>query len=180
MRCPKCNEPLDEETVFCGNCGTQIAPVFAQGATVSEAETAQIRPRDGQGPIVSRYGPVGQSFQAPQPPSQYVPNPTQQAAPSAPPFAPIPPTLTPPPGGRGNRRLIFLVFIVALLLISVAAGAFVFLTRNSTNTGLSGSVSFSDSQIGHTNAVKIIINGLKAPPTGSQYHAWLQNTQTES
>src|SRR5690348_6627492 len=129
MRCPKCNEPLDDESVFCGNCGTQIAPVFAQGATVSEAETAQIRPRDGQGPIVSRYGPVGQSFQAPQPPTQYVPNPVQQAVPAAPPLAPIPLRSTPPPGGRGNRRVFFLSSIVVLLLIVVASGAFVLLNR---------------------------------------------------
>src|SRR5438270_4700621 len=106
MRCPKCNQPLDDESVFCGNCGTQISPIFAQGATVSEGETALIRPKDGQGPIVSRYGPVGQSFQALQPPSQYVPNPLQQTAPSAPPLVPTPPTSTPPPRGRGNRRII--------------------------------------------------------------------------
>jgi zinc-ribbon domain len=191
MRCPKCNQPLDDESVFCGNCGTQIAPVFAQGATVSEAETAQIRPRDGQGPIVSRYGPVGQSFQAPQPPSQYVPNPIQlqQTAPSAPPLVPMPPTSTPPPGGRGKRRIFFLSSIVVLLLIVVASGTFVLLNRKTPlaspngngGTGtVGGTVSFSDSQNDHTNALKIIVNGLNAPPAGSQYDAWLQNTETES
>src|SRR5947209_11048193 len=189
MRCPKCNEPLDDETVFCGNCGTQITPVFAQGATISEGETALIRPRDGQGPIVSRYGPVGQSFQAPQPPTQYVPNPAQQAIPSAPPFAPLPPRSTPPPQRPGNRRVIFLFSIVVLLIVVVASGAFVLLNRKNPlsltngNGGagtVSGTVSFSDSQNGRTNALKIIINGLNAPTAGSQYDAWLQNTATES
>jgi zinc ribbon protein len=198
MRCPKCNQPLDDETVFCGNCGTQIAPIFAQGATVSEGETVLITPKDGQGPIVSRYGPVGQSFQAPQPPTQYVPNPIQQAVPSAP-FAPTPPTSTPPPGGRGNRRIFFLSSIVVLLIIVVASGAFVLLTRNhptpaptgnpTANVGagtvtsagtVSGTVAFTDSHNGHTNALKIIINGLKTPPAGSQYDAWLQNTGNEN
>jgi hypothetical protein len=189
MRCPKCNAPLDEDTVFCGNCGTQIAPIYAQGATISGEETARSRPNDGYGPVVSRYGPVGQTFQAPQPPSQYAPNPLQQRVPSAPPLAPTPP---PPSGGRGNRRVIFLVSIVALLVVVVASGAFVLLTRNSTKTGptgnptanggagtASGSVSFTDSQNGHTNALKIIINDLNAPPAGSHYDAWLLDTANE-
>jgi Anti-sigma-K factor rskA/zinc-ribbon domain len=188
MRCPKCNEPLDDETVFCGNCGTQIAPVFAQGATVSEGETALIRPMDRQGPVVSRYGPVDQSFQAPQPPTQYAPNPMQQAGPSAPPFVPPPPTSTPPPQRRGNIRAIFLSSIVVLLIIAVAAGAFVFLNRKNPlpipngNGGAgtaSGTVTFTDIHNGHTNALKIIINGLNAPPAGSQYDAWLLNAGNE-
>ena len=191
MRCPKCNAPLDEDTVFCGNCGTQIAPIYAQGATISGEETARSGPNDGYGPIASRYGPGGQTFQVPQPPSQYAPNPLQQRVPSAPPLAPLAPTPPLPSGGRGNRRVIFLVAIVALLVIAVASGAFVILKRNPTNTGpaptghptangnagtASGSVSFTDSQNEHTNALKIIINGLNAPPAGSHYDAWLLNT----
>ena len=35
MQCPQCNTQLEDDTVFCGNCGTQIAPLKAQGATVT-------------------------------------------------------------------------------------------------------------------------------------------------
>jgi hypothetical protein len=78
---------------------------------------------------------------------------------------------------------------VVLLLIVVASGTFVLLNRknplappngNGGTGNVSGTVSFSDSQNGHTNALKIIINGLNAPPAGSHYDAWLQNTETES
>src|SRR5438105_361716 len=134
MRCPKCNAPLDEDTVFCGNCGTQIAPIYAQGATISGEETARSKPNDGPGPVVSRYGPGGQTFQGPQPPSQYVPNPLQQRVPSAPPFAPVTPTPPPPSRSRGNRRIIFLVATVALLIIVVASGAFALMKRNNPAT----------------------------------------------
>src|SRR5437667_466392 len=188
MRCPKCNQPLDDDTAFCGNCGTQIAPIFAQGATISEAGTALVRPKDGQNQVVSRYGPAGQMFQAPQPPTQYAPNPVQQGVPSAPPFVPTSPAPTPPPKGKGNGRVIFLVSIVVLLVIGVASGAFVFLNRKNPppspngNVGagtVSGTVTFTDSQNGHTNALKIIINGLNAAPAGAQYAAWLLNTGNE-
>ncbi len=199
MRCPKCNQPIEENTAFCGNCGTQIAPIYAQGATISETGTALVRPKDGQNQVVSRYGPTGQPFQTPQPPTQYVPNPVQQGAPAAPPFVPTSPVPTPPSKGKGNGRVIFLVSIVVLLVIGVASGAFVFLNRKNpppppngnagaaTVTGtvnagvgtVSGTVTFTDSHNGHTNALKIIINGLDAPPAGSQYDAWLLNTANE-
>lgn len=77
---------------------------------------------------------------------------------------------------------------MVLLIIAVAAGAFVFLNRKNPlpipngNGGAgtaSGAVTFTDSHNGHTNALKIIINGLNAPPAGSQYDAWLLNAGNE-
>ncbi|MGZ3608636.1 MAG: zinc-ribbon domain-containing protein, partial [Ktedonobacteraceae bacterium] len=35
MQCPRCNAKLEDGTVFCGNCGTQITPLQAQGATAT-------------------------------------------------------------------------------------------------------------------------------------------------
>ena len=35
MQCPQCNAPLEEGTVFCGNCGKQVAPLQAKGSTVA-------------------------------------------------------------------------------------------------------------------------------------------------
>ncbi len=36
MNCPNCNAPIDQDTVFCGNCGRKLTPQYAQGATVAE------------------------------------------------------------------------------------------------------------------------------------------------
>jgi hypothetical protein len=88
----------------------------------------------------------------------------------------------------------FIAFILVLLAIGITAGTLALLRINANNTaskpptpvaaapaGASGLVTFSDSQNGqgHSNALKIIINGLKPPASGSQYHAWLVNEQTE-
>jgi hypothetical protein len=56
---------------------------------------------------------------------------------------------------------------------------------NSVNPPLAsnanGTVSFSDSQnsSGHSNVVTINVRGLAAPPTGSQYNAWIVDTTSE-
>ena len=34
IQCPNCNARLDDDAVFCGNCGKQVAPLQARGATV--------------------------------------------------------------------------------------------------------------------------------------------------
>src|SRR5438552_13687621 len=36
MFCPGCKTLCDEDAIFCGNCGKQVAPLRAQGATVAE------------------------------------------------------------------------------------------------------------------------------------------------
>src|SRR6266516_2083892 len=36
MVCPNCNTPFDRDSVFCGNCGKQVAPLRAPGTTVGE------------------------------------------------------------------------------------------------------------------------------------------------
>src|ERR1700730_11858368 len=36
MFCPGCKTLCDEDAIFCGNCGKQIVPLRARGATVAE------------------------------------------------------------------------------------------------------------------------------------------------
>src|SRR5581483_7047389 len=86
MKCPRCNAILDDDTAFCGNCGTQIAPLQAPGATVATSveneetlrvSTNAVRNRQ-QPPIIPGFSPRA---------SPYVPTPDtplQNRAPQAP------------------------------------------------------------------------------------------------
>lgn len=72
MQCPRCNTILDDDTAFCGNCGTQIAPLHAQGETmavsIDDEETLEMR----SNPVGNRQPPpVIQRFSPPAAP--YVP-----------------------------------------------------------------------------------------------------------
>src|SRR5579859_4789508 len=94
MICPKCSNPIEEDTVFCGNCGTQVAPVYARGATVVES-TEKIGPDRVQAhPSIPPMSP---------PPAHFSPATAQpgrmddlQSAPTvftpAPPSSPLAPT----------------------------------------------------------------------------------------
>lgn len=200
MRCPNCNAPLDENTAFCGNCGKQIVPVQAQGATVvSPVEQRQWFDRSSAS--------VGNDYATQLSAS---PRPSVQAPPNAGPFGiPVPsetpqPPLQPAPR-RTNPRLIAL--LVALVILIIAGGTVAILATTSrnnnaaqTNAGgnnnagkntnpgnvaaatTTGTVAFVDNPKdipGHTDALKITVNSLKAPPSGSQYDAWLVNEQSE-
>src|SRR5450759_251715 len=67
MQCPRCKTLLDDDTVFCGNCGKQIATVQAPGATVAgpmeDMETLRVVPNPvgarqaAQNPPVQRFSP---------------------------------------------------------------------------------------------------------------------------
>src|SRR5436190_17350322 len=46
MFCSRCNMPIEEGIVFCGNCGNQVAPLNAPGATLSAAGPTELRPSD--------------------------------------------------------------------------------------------------------------------------------------
>jgi hypothetical protein len=155
MRCPNCQAWLDEDIVYCGNCGQQVAPLQARGATASY-------PREDEN--------TGAQFA-----TRTI---SQRTAPMA-----SPPKNTPPPQGlpptvrRSRRGLV----ISAALLLALLAGTLVFILTNqrSSSRGIaasaSGQVTFFDSPngTGSTDALKIVVSGLSTPGAGSEYKAWL-------
>jgi len=167
MQCPQCNSPLDEDAVFCGNCGKQIAPLQARGATISVKETRQSN--DGQYPRNTSYGIQGTSRPIPDAPSNLGSDSVT--------FQSIP---RPP---RSNTGRIALIIALALLVVAGGTfGALTFLKGGSIPaSNATGLVKFLDSpnSQGNTNALQININGLPALPSGSQYNAWLVDDQSE-
>ena len=176
MQCPRCNAPLEEDAIFCGNCGNQIAPVQAQGATIASA-TEQTQPSlNSPNFPQTKYGPPG---------------PTVQAQPR--PYSPMPETpaqggIIPPPPIRPNIGRI--VIIAALIVLVIAGGTIALVLKNNGNTNsgsagvggvATGLVRFIDSQNsqGHTDSLSLNTSGLAAPPAGSQYYAWFVNEQNE-
>src|SRR5579883_1793388 len=157
MRCPNCQAQLDEDTIYCGNCGQQVAPFQARGATAS---------------YVTERHDAGGSFM------------TQRTAPMlqgppAPSHKNTPPPQGPSPARR--RRRPGLLAIAILLLVLLAGGTVLALTllKNNPLGGIaanaSGQVTFFDGPngTGSTDALKIVVSGLSAPAAGSQYDAWL-------
>lgn len=172
MQCPKCNTQLDDDTVFCGNCGTQVASLQARGATtVGEGEqTIQVSPAS------ISYQQGAQPFSPP--PAAYAPpleTPAQGNAPR------------PPARGRSSRlatpRFRILLALALIVLAGGTLGVLAILRNGSTTFGAnaSGQITFLDSSngAGHTDALKISIQGLEAPSSGSQYDAWLVNSASE-
>ena len=161
MQCPKCQAKLDDDTIFCGNCGTQVAPWQARGATVdyatekSVSEASTLRQRIPTQKVVAlplRQG--GRPWNDAPPPS------------SEPPF---------------RRRPALMVISVVLLLL-LAGGtvlAFVLVKKDQDANGVaanaSGQVVYFDGTNGtsNTDALRIRVNGLLASPAGSHYAAWL-------
>lgn len=179
MQCPQCNVQLDEGTIFCGNCGKQIAPLQAQGATVAYKAGED----ESELPTILT-SPPGSQRSAPQ-------TPVRNYAPvSDTPPLPSPPQ---PPSRKSNNGRIVLFAVLALLVIAGGTLGVIALLKNNTSstgnttgntpvaTNSTGVVSFSDSQngAGHSNVVTISANGLATPPAGSQYDAWLVDTQNE-
>jgi anti-sigma-K factor RskA/zinc ribbon protein len=188
MQCPQCNAQLEDDTIFCGNCGKQVAPLQAKGATVSyngETDNSEFAT------IISDQGSQRSALQTPvttarnyvSPPIPPV-IPSQKDTPSAPPQ---------PPTRRTNIGLVALITALILLIIAGGTIGVVALLKNNTSpksntTGNSalasnatGVVSFSDSQngSGHSNVITVSVNGLAASPAGSQYDAWIVDTQSE-
>src|SRR5215831_5084846 len=148
MRCPQCDSPLEEDAVFCGNCGRQIAPLQARGATISVKETRQTN--DGQFPRNTSYGVQDTSIPAPNARSNLGSDSvTLQSIPRPP---------------RSNTARIAL--IIALALLVVAGGTLGVLSLLKGGSGpasnATGLVKFLDStnSQGNTNALQININGL--------------------
>lgn len=179
MQCPQCHAQLDDDTIFCGNCGKQIAPIQAQGATVAYKAGAD----ESELPTILTSPQGSQRSAPPAPVRNYVP------VPDTPPFA-SPPQ---PPSRKSNNRRIVLYAVLALLVIAGGTLGVVALLKNNTSstsnthgntplaTNANGVVNFRDSLngSGHSNVVTISANGLAAPGSGSQYNAWLVDTQSE-
>src|SRR6266487_2484390 len=208
MFCPNCNEPYDKDTVFCGNCGKQIAPLTARGATVAE-------------PTILSY-PDGFNHNAAS--GNVIPRrPVLQTPPSPPQLPSSPPGYTPPaelsdrasmspapslgslptfqiPTARNHRaRNLFIALVLVLLVGGVSAGV-VALTRNGSTANttkgtagngnnhvvapptISATAFFGDNLNGQglSGALKLTTNGLGAPPAGFQYYAWMVDTNTEN
>jgi Anti-sigma-K factor rskA len=186
MQCPQCNASLDEETTFCGNCGTQIAPIQAKGATVGYKAGAG---DDDQATILSsRYGSQPSVPQTPA--SRYVPQPDTPQRGDTPALPPSPP----PPARKSNTGRIAFIAVLVLLIAGVGALGVVALLKKGTPatngtpgtpaplaSHATGAVSFRDSPngSGHTDVVTLNVRGLAAPAAGSQYTAWIVDTQSE-
>jgi Anti-sigma-K factor rskA len=196
MQCPNCNAPVDDHTAFCGNCGKQIAPLQAKGATAGYPEglgddlptiltndPSRNRQYAGEGPAPQTPGAYRDVYQQggfpnmPYIPTSDRPKPLDTPAPPA------------PPRRNNLRRTPLFVAIFLVLLAAIITGAIVLFRGGPTppptppvvSTNATGQAVFFDSQnsTGHTDALKVTINALKAPPSGSQYDAWLVNDQNE-
>ena len=186
MQCPQCNTQLEDDTVFCGNCGTQIAPLKAQGATVTyksgegEDELATVLSTRPGSQTPTPQTPIRNNAFQPDTPYRGDDTPTILSSP-------------PPPARKSNTWRIAFIVVMVLLIIGVGALGTIALLKNHTsatnnssaNTPLAsnanGTISFSDSQngSGHSNVVTIEASGLTAPPAGSQYNAWIVDTLSE-
>ncbi len=188
MQCPRCNTQLDDDATFCGNCGHQVAPLQAKGATVSDKGKLD---DDGYATVISDQSSQRSALQTPATTARnYVPPYVPPGVPSQRDTPYVSPQL---PGRRTNTgRIVLIAALVLLIIAGGSIGAAILLKNNnapkSTTTGNTalasnaiGVVSFSDSQNGngHTNVVSISVNGLAAPPAGSQYNAWIVDTQSE-
>ena len=185
IQCPNCNARLDDDAVFCGNCGKQVAPLQARGATVGYNKEAGMNDGATIQSIenLPRPGPNVQATKA----RNYA------AAPDTPQAG----TLYSPPPANSRRVPTARIAVIAALVILVIAGGTIAAVallknnspaksngRNNTTTLAAtalGVVNFSDDQngSGHSNVVNISVNNLSAPPAGSQYDAWLVNTVSE-
>src|SRR5712692_6400602 len=186
MLCSQCHTRLEDDAVFCGNCGAQVtSPQRGGTKTVVDRTTPDpLMNNDEQVTILSsRFGsspPTVLSSSLQKHPGGVVSDSPGQRN--------VPPPLAPRPSSPDHTRRNVLIGLLLLVLIASGSAGLAFVLKNNTNTGsgaatsASGQVAFFDSQngaAGNTNALKIAINGLIAPPNGSQYDAWLINDQSE-
>lgn len=161
MQCPRCHTPLEDGAVFCGNCGAQITPLNAQGATAVSDGTV-IMPERSIGannpntfgnnanpntfPNTQQAAQQGaltnmRTVQAPQ--QGQNPYATVMSQPDYRGATPLPTTATPAPAPvtpqRSNRRGLILVSVLVLIaVIVVSAGAYALLRKPATTTNTTG------------------------------------------
>jgi hypothetical protein len=199
MQCPRCNTPLEDAAVFCGQCGMLLRPQSgSEFATVNDASnvapTVVTRPNsptpatahpqsydqiDPQSTISANRSPFGST-----------PNIQQQyAQPNN--MTPVYPYPGTPPAqqplqsrGKWRKLPIFLLLAVVIVGGAVASAILYTSTRPTSSPAVipTGQVSFFDSQnsiAGDTDALKITASGLSNPSAGNQYDAWLIDTDNE-
>src|SRR5215471_1331042 len=144
MKCPQCNAQLEDDTIFCGNCGTQIAPLQAQGATVTYKA----------GESEDDFATVISTRSSSQPPTPQTPVRNNALHRGDTPTLPPSP---PPPTRKSNPWRIAFIIVLVLLVIGVGALGTIALLKNHPNTtnnnsgntalasNANGTVSFSDS-----------------------------------
>src|SRR5437763_5813388 len=160
MKCPHCNAMVDDDTIFCGNCGKQIVPLQTgktaiSYATQSEGSNQTSVGADGaeaQRERLSIHRPVPM-YRSPSTPQSQIPT-----LPSSNPRQVDTPPLQSPPQSQpqsrpGTSKRIAL--IAALILVIVAGGTvgLITLLKNNNTPGVvashaSGQVAFIDSQNG--------------------------------
>lgn len=195
MQCPQCNAHLDDDAVFCGNCGAQVAPLQkGDNATIADHSptvmSVQSMLQSGQ-PAPSSNPPLpqhaGQGVMPRVPPSPRTPQaPRTPQTPQTP-----PPEFSRPPSTslrKAWRNALIVVLVLVLLAAGSIAAAFAFKNRTpatvtppTTKASVAGQVTFFDNPNGtpgFTDALKISGN-LSNPPNGFQYDAWLINDQSE-
>jgi len=197
MFCPGCKTLCDEDAIFCGNCGKQIVPLRARGATVAEpivsVRTDGLKRSTAYKNAIPRR-PVLQ-MPPPLPQSPFLPSSLttkQTPAPVRPDAAP--PSNNPPfPSPDQNKYLarnIFISLLILMLILGASATLIALAHRkgNDANakkaiisTGAKGIVSFSDGQNGQglTNTLKLKISSLGAPPNNLHYYAWIVDAASE-
>src|SRR5437868_8751782 len=158
MQCPHCNAVVDDDTIFCGNCGKQITPIQAQGATVSYATQSDGSNQSSLRTEISHPSPMYRSAPTPGQPHQVDTPPLQTPSPQ-------------PQSRPGNFGRIALIAAIILVVVAGGTVGLITLLKNNNTPGVvvshgTGQVTFFDSQnnIGHTDDLKIQISGLQAPP----------------
>src|SRR5215471_3154339 len=120
MRCPQCNAQLDDGTIFCGNCGKQIFPYQAQGATVAYKAGED----ESELPTI---------LTSPQNPQRLTPQPPVRNYVPASNTPPIPSSPQPPSPKRNNGRIV-LFAVLALLIVAAGALGVIALLKNNTSS----------------------------------------------
>lgn len=193
MQCPQCNKMLEDQAAFCGNCGAQIRPLHSGGNATVVSDAAQPANAPGNQAFSNRSAAPRTALD-----ESFVQLPAR--APQTPRHGETPPLYRPAAAKqrRGNaRRIVIIALIVLVLAAGGTIGAvFAFNSHTTGNSnhptarntvpvtvpGASGQVAFfddADGTPGYTDALKITLENLKAPSSGSEYDAWLIDDVSE-
>ncbi len=128
MQCPHCNAQLEDDTVFCGNCGTQITRVQAQGAKVP------YKGGEGEDDLAT----VISTRQSYQPPTPQTPVRNNALQPDTPYRGGDTPTIlsSPPPARKNNTWRIAFIVVLVLLIIGVGTIGTIALLNKQNHTSV--------------------------------------------